>query len=1489
MKNTHLFCLIAAALLAAPLAEAAIHAAASAPFAGDTRDYTLTVASAQGGNPVPSIGTHASYCWRSVVTCSVDAAVSAGGTNWTCTGWTGTGSVPATGATNDTGLLTLTNVASSIAWQWAAATTDTDADGLPDDWEIEHFGNLAQPADGDYDADGRTNLEEYQDNTDPADAGSTLGLVLFYPFSGTANDASGMANTGLVFGATLTADRQGKINSAMLFDGTSHIESRTSPAVSSTSDFTYSFWIRVDSTTNWTVGQWYVDAKPEQSVPRVSFGTPVSFSLMQWYVRYDDNSNTYNALTAGSVSIGSWVQYVITRKYGDVLRMYVNGAQYSTYADPAKSLTPPKLVLGAHGNTTVDTRKLIGAMDDVRIYSRALSSNEVARLYAATAVPLVTHTVTLHPGDHGSLSNANSGADYVVTVTNGAAFPSVTVSAATGWTFTGWNPAAPATVTNDFEATAEYEVASEWVTPQRIGEFEVNAGQTYLRDHYMRVMGYSGGGVRMDEQGAVHLVYGNYNTVRYALCGICGVVSTSLVDTVSKRQVAPSLARNANGLYIATREWDSRSVYSTYWDCRLYHKPAGGSWTKLQDIYLDLHSEDGGAKDIVYSIKEDPNGNLRVLHARDGWWSYGWARKERILDKSTHVLGDLANVSVRGSSHPDESRNADFNGNLYLSDSNTLVMPCTDNQSETVFLAETDPATYVGWQDKGDLRSIGDTWANGMWQDENGDIHAVFRPNSGSGTFYSLNWGPWEQISDVPAATSDIAVFGGRIYVLFSRQDASLTVGQSNLYIASKPVGGTEWSDSVQVTFETVHDNFVLSDAYFARPFGYRQQAKRLCFAYVAYDGVIAGNDYLNGHIRVVELVPDVGPVTHTVTLHPGDHGGIAEANSGADYVVTVTNGAAFPAVTVNAEIGWSFTGWNPGAPATVTNDVTATAQYAVATNTLTVISAHGMPVPGVGTNAFAWASGVECRVSGVEESGATRHLCAGWAGTGSVPPAGATTNVSFVITNDSTLVWNWATEHRLTAENEGGQGWLSATGAWCAAGSAASVSVVADDGWRFDRWRVDGEAPHGATTNRVNGTNTVTVAMDGPHAVTAVFAALDLPEALDNAALVWATGGASNWVGQTRVTADGVDAAGNGIVSNNAQSWLETTVETGGTLSFVWRVSSKAQSDLLRFTVDGEVYGLISGETVWQTVTVTVPYGAHTFRWTYAKGKSGAAGADRGWVDQVVWAPLPPLTLAVAVNATNLTWQTEGDAGWFPQTEVTADGVAAAQSGTVADNGWSCLATRVRGSGVLAFDWRSSSEEAYDWLVFSVDGVIQRALTGESGWQRVQFALDGVGDHEIRWEYWKDESVSEGGDCGWLDRVSWSGAVPPQSGFVLWLAERGLSGDAAALFCQDRNGDGVANGFEYAYGTNLTDCAALLNIRRVNGRSVVETPERDPATTNDVAVAVEGTTNLLGGVWSLPVGPAADTAGRPAGRAWYEPQGGLPGQAFFRLRATQK
>lgn len=48
------------------------------------------------------------------------------------------------------------------------------------------------------------------------------GLLAYYPFNGNANDSSGNGHHGIVYGATLTADRFGDTNSAYYFDGLSN-------------------------------------------------------------------------------------------------------------------------------------------------------------------------------------------------------------------------------------------------------------------------------------------------------------------------------------------------------------------------------------------------------------------------------------------------------------------------------------------------------------------------------------------------------------------------------------------------------------------------------------------------------------------------------------------------------------------------------------------------------------------------------------------------------------------------------------------------------------------------------------------------------------------------------------------------------------------------------------------------------------------------------------------------------------------------------------------------------------------------------------------------------------------------------------------------------------------------------------------------------------------------------------------------------------------
>ena len=81
-------------------------------LAGTVADLTV---SSDYGTPNPAVGL-ARYVTGTVVTASVDAAVTGVETQYVCTGWVGTEDVPASGTTNEA-VFTMTTH-STIAWQW---------------------------------------------------------------------------------------------------------------------------------------------------------------------------------------------------------------------------------------------------------------------------------------------------------------------------------------------------------------------------------------------------------------------------------------------------------------------------------------------------------------------------------------------------------------------------------------------------------------------------------------------------------------------------------------------------------------------------------------------------------------------------------------------------------------------------------------------------------------------------------------------------------------------------------------------------------------------------------------------------------------------------------------------------------------------------------------------------------------------------------------------------------------------------------------------------------------------------------------------------------------------------------------------------------------------------------------------------------------------------------------------------------------------------
>ncbi|NVJ61704.1 MAG: trypsin-like peptidase domain-containing protein [Gammaproteobacteria bacterium] len=124
------------------------------------------------------------------------------------------------------------------------------------------------------------------------------------------------------------------------------------------------------------------------------------------------------------------------------------------------------------------------------------------------------------------------------------------------------------------------------------------------------------------------------------------------------------------------------------------------------------------------------------------------------------------------------------------------------------------------------------------------------------------------------------------------------------------------------------------------------------------------------------------------------------------------------------------------------------------------------------------------------------------------------------------------------------------------------------------------------------------------------------------------------------------------------------------------------------------------------------------------------------------------------------LNWnQPSGSAAeWLVVSNEAFEGSVSLRAGNVSDNQISSIQTTyefTEASGnFIAFAAKTSSEEGFDFLTFSIDGVQQLSLSGISDWNTYYFEVT-PGTHTLRWSYEKDESVSEGSDTAWIDAVT--------------------------------------------------------------------------------------------------------------------------------------
>jgi hypothetical protein len=210
-----------------------------------------------------------------------------------------------------------------------------------------------------------------------------VGLVAYYPFSGSALDASGHGNDGKVYGAWLTNDCHQQPGNAYFFNGSSnYVDCGAGPSLNFLTNFTLSAWINLTASDGWyrpILSKQTVDGGGNDRAEfdlQVQVGGNLNFFM-------GDGSGGYGVLLYGGVLQGQRWYHVAVTFTSNVVVLYLDGQanQTGTYSAAARPFGVLPLQISRYNNG--DLQFFQGAIDEVRVYNRALTSNDIAALYAA--------------------------------------------------------------------------------------------------------------------------------------------------------------------------------------------------------------------------------------------------------------------------------------------------------------------------------------------------------------------------------------------------------------------------------------------------------------------------------------------------------------------------------------------------------------------------------------------------------------------------------------------------------------------------------------------------------------------------------------------------------------------------------------------------------------------------------------------------------------------------------------------------------------------------------------------------------------------------------------------------------------------------------------------------------------------------------------------------------------------------------------------------
>lgn len=206
------------------------------------------------------------------------------------------------------------------------------------------------------------------ESTKPA-AGSCIGMNSWWPLNNSSNDMTGNGYHGTITGATASTALSG--GGAYSFDGNDYIALPNAGAVGGSGAYSVSAWFKSSGLgTKGIVGWGNYGTTNQATAMRMD----ATLGLRLYWFNND--------LVINDTSVGDDQWHLVVDTYdGTTQRGYLDGVQRASRNVTGRN----SQAINARIGSTNNGEFFLGSIDDVRVYSRALTANEISSMYSGGA------------------------------------------------------------------------------------------------------------------------------------------------------------------------------------------------------------------------------------------------------------------------------------------------------------------------------------------------------------------------------------------------------------------------------------------------------------------------------------------------------------------------------------------------------------------------------------------------------------------------------------------------------------------------------------------------------------------------------------------------------------------------------------------------------------------------------------------------------------------------------------------------------------------------------------------------------------------------------------------------------------------------------------------------------------------------------------------------------------------------------------------------